>query len=81
MNISTDNLNKPTPRIPRVIGNTIVLTALSIQPLIVAASSDVMTDKSKFWASIIITIVGCFGKGFTMLFADEDLNIRDDGQN
>lgn len=80
MEISYKNITKSTPKIPRMIGNTLVMCALGIQPLIVGAPNDVLTDKGKFWSSIIITLIGCIGKGFTMCFTDEETNIQSNEQ-
>lgn len=73
MGISYKNLNKVTPKIPRVIGNMLIMFALGIQPVIVGADKEIMSDKAKFYASLILTTIGVAGKGFTMMFAEEDI--------
>lgn len=72
MNLSTQNISKPTPRIPRFIGNSIIFGALAIQPIIVSADKDVMSDKAKFYITLIVSFVGGVGKGFTMMLADNE---------
>lgn len=72
MNLSTNNISKPTPRIPRAIGNTIVFVCLAIQPIIAQADKNEMTEKSKFYWSLIISAVGAGTKGFTMMLSDDD---------
>lgn len=72
MGIAFKNVNKPTPKLPRVIGNTLIMSALAIQPLIVAAPITVMDDAGKFYWSVGLALLGVIGKGFTMMFADEE---------
>ena len=74
MNFSSDNISKPTPRVPRAIGNAIIFICLGIQPLISAADDLDMSHKAKFWTAIIISIIGSGTKGFTMMLGEDKDN-------
>lgn len=71
MNFSTENISKPTPRIPRAIGNAIVFTCLAIQPIIANADATDISHKSKFYWSLAISAIGALSKSFTMMLADD----------
>ena len=72
MNFSTANITKSTPRLPRAIGNAVIFICLGLQPLISAADDKDMSHKAKFWAGIVITILGTGTKGFTMMLSNDD---------
>lgn len=71
MNISTANITKPTPKLWRAIGNSVVMAALAVQPLVADAGDDIMSHRAKFWASFTISIVAGAIKGFTMMLSEE----------
>jgi hypothetical protein len=71
MKLSTANFTKPTPRLPRAIGNAVMFAALGVQPLILDAGDDIMTHRTKFWASFSISLVAGAVKGFTMMMGSE----------
>ena len=72
MNFSTDNISKPSPKVPRAIGNTIVFMCLAIQPIIAQADKNEMSEKAKFYWSIAISAIGAGAKGASMMFAEDD---------
>lgn len=72
MNLSTDNFSKPTPKIPRTIGNAIVFVCLAIQPIIAQADTTEMSHKAKFYYSLIISAIGAGTKAFTMMLAEDE---------
>jgi hypothetical protein len=72
MNISTANVVKPTPRIPRAIGNGVMFAALAAQPMIAEAGDDIMSHGAKFYLSLIIAITAAGIKGFTMMLAENN---------
>lgn len=82
MNISTANLTKPTPRLWRALGNGVMFAALGVQPLIADAGLDIMTSRTKFWASFAISLTAGLLKGFTMLLGEDtpiNVNTAEEG--
>jgi len=72
MNFSTGNISKPTPRIPRAIGNAIVFMCLAIQPIIAQADATEMSHKARFYWSLAISALGGGTKAFSMMLAEDE---------
>lgn len=80
MGISPNNINKPTPKVPRIIGNSLALFVMGMQPILASAPDDIIGYKGKFWIGVGLASLGIAGKVFTMMFADDDINIQLDEQ-
>lgn len=79
MGIAFKNINKPTPQLPRILGNSLALFVITMQPLLANSPDDIIGYKGKFWVSIGLAVVGVVGKVFTMMFAED--NTQENAEN
>jgi hypothetical protein len=70
MNVSFDNINKPTPARARNIGNAVVFAALAIQPILANATEQDLPHRTRFYLVLIVSFVAGFIKGYTMMLAE-----------
>lgn len=71
MSPSLKNLNKPTPKRLKIIGNALLIIGGSLSASFMTIPDEVMNIHTKFWVTTIVSQLTAAGKLFTSLYTIE----------
>ncbi len=72
MTIALNNIGKNnTPRIPFIIGRSLMVVGSTIVPFIAGAEPEVLSAKERFFWSITVSIIVALGTLFTDMFGNK----------